>query len=283
MNSQRPNPVLRPQFIQGSAGRLFLTHYSPAKPPSERHALLIIPPFADEMNKSRHMFSILARSLVSQGMDCCIVDLYGTGDSEGDFADADWDIWCNDVHTVYSWLRQQDIPTVSLLGMRTGALLAADLIHRQLVTANNLIFWQSVTDGEVFLNQSLRLRIAAQMLDKMPEQSTTDSLRKSLQRDEPVEVAGYMLSPALAQRLAARKLVEADVSSVKQVCWFEISSRQDAPLSRSSQNVVDQWQSQGVKLRSSVLRGPGFWTTSEIAEVPTLVEATVECLQGAKA
>jgi len=280
MTSPRPLPVLRPQFIPGTAGRLFVNHFSPAEPDPKRHAVLLIPPFADEMNKSRRMFSMLARSLASQGMDCCLIDLYGTGDSEGNFADADWDIWCRDVQIAHSWLVQQGIMNISLLGMRTGALLASDVAQRRMFTLDKLVFWQPVVDGETFLNQFLRLRLAADMLNTKSKKSTSESLRQSLMRGECVEVAGYMLPPALAQELASKKLVEMDVSHLGQISWFDVSSHEGASLSQSSQTVVERWQSLGVKVKPSVVTGSSFWMTAEITEVPGLIVASTECLLG---
>lgn len=280
MSLLRPTSVLRPQFIQSSAGRILISHFVPAEPSPERHALLCIPPFADEMNKSRHMLSLLARTLVGQSIECCLVDLFGTGDSEGDFGKASWQDWCNDVVAASTWLQQRGVSNISMLGLRSGALLAADLIQRQALSINTLVLWQPVVDGEVFLNQFLRLRLAAQMLGEKREASSTEALRYSLSQSESVEVAGYMLSADLAQSLNALKLIDLDIPHLKQVCWLELTTRQDASLRPASRAVLEHWQAQSARLTSAVIEGPAFWTTSEITQVPELIQATVDCLLG---
>jgi hypothetical protein len=48
-----------------------------------------VPPFAEEMNKSRRMIAEVGRRLEGSGVGMLLVDLFGTGDSEGEFAQAD--------------------------------------------------------------------------------------------------------------------------------------------------------------------------------------------------
>ena len=84
---------LCPLFIDGTAGRLFAIYLAPAPEAPRRGAVLYLPPFAEEMNRSRRMVLLQARRMVELGYQVLIVDLYGTGDSEGDFADARWAIW----------------------------------------------------------------------------------------------------------------------------------------------------------------------------------------------
>src|SRR5690606_27532247 len=64
--------------------------------------LLFLHPFAEEMNKSRRMVALAARAFASAGWAVLQVDLAGCGDSEGDFADADWQTWLDDVSHAWS-------------------------------------------------------------------------------------------------------------------------------------------------------------------------------------
>ena len=78
-------------FIETEHGRLFCLLRTPAPAPGQK-VVLVIPPFAEEMNKSRRMFTLLADALGQQDIALCVFDLFGTGDSSGDFADATLDI-----------------------------------------------------------------------------------------------------------------------------------------------------------------------------------------------
>ena len=46
------------------------------------------------------------------------MDLFGCGDSEGDFGEADWQQWLADVVGAAAWLREQTGSAPSLWGLR---------------------------------------------------------------------------------------------------------------------------------------------------------------------
>jgi len=149
---------MQPQFFDGAAGRLFGVQFEPATG-TPRASVLIIPPFAEEMNKSRRMLALQARALACAGLRVLMIDLYGTGDSEGDFADARWEIWIDDLKRCASRLARADPTPLSLLGVRIGALLAADLLA-ELEGVERLALWQPVSSGAQFLTQFLRMKLA---------------------------------------------------------------------------------------------------------------------------
>jgi len=79
--------TLEPRFLDGLRGRLFVVRRAPAA--DDRGIdVVIAPPFAEEMNRSRRMMVLLAIALAERGFGCLAVDPFGTGDSDGDFADA---------------------------------------------------------------------------------------------------------------------------------------------------------------------------------------------------
>src|SRR5579862_8212418 len=80
-------------FLSGSAGDLFAMYYAPAETDIDYGDVLYVHPFAGEMFASRNVIAALARELASVGVGVLTVDLYGCGDSWGDFSDARWEIW----------------------------------------------------------------------------------------------------------------------------------------------------------------------------------------------
>ena len=101
MSLASPEPA-RPFFLQRGSRQLFCLHYAPAG--ASRGAVVHVPAFAEEMNKSRRMASLQARALAAQGWHVLQLDLLGTGDSEGDFGDATWADWMDDVAEARRWL-----------------------------------------------------------------------------------------------------------------------------------------------------------------------------------
>ena len=150
-------------------GQRLCLHY-PAQGDTHRGQVLYIHPFAEEMNKSRRMAALQARSLAQAGFSVLQIDLLGCGDSSGDFGDATWESWVNDVVQACHWLRsqtqpgdQKDAPPLWLWGLRAGCLVAVDAA-KQLNEPCHFLFWQPPAAGKPLLQQFLRLKVAADML-----------------------------------------------------------------------------------------------------------------------
>src|SRR5262249_35049316 len=152
--------------------------------------ILYIHPFADELNKSRRMVALQARQFAANGFGVLLPDLYGCGDSGGDFADAHWDVWLDDLHRCLDWLRADNEGPYYLWGLRAGALLATELAQRTAVAG--LILWHPVINGAQMLTQFLRLRLAVGMM--RGSQETTTQLRDTLAAGNSLEVAGYEIN-----------------------------------------------------------------------------------------
>ena len=185
---------MQAQFLQGPSGPLFSIYY-PANPEIRTQgAVLYIHPFAEEMNKSRRMAALQARRFADAGFAVLLPDMHGCGDSSGDFVDARWELWLDDLQHHLRWLQQQISAPVYLWGLRSGALLATELAQQ--CSPKGLLLWQPVSNGSQFLTQFLRLRIAAAMMGGAKE--TTAQLREIFKSGKTLEIAGYEIAPELA-------------------------------------------------------------------------------------
>ena len=266
---------MRPFFLSTDAGQRFCT-YHPAGSDKERGVILYLHPFAEEMNKSRRMAALQARALADAGYHVLQIDLLGCGDSAGDFADASWSAWREDALLAYRWLRTQSQAPLTLWGLRAGCLLAAS-VAVNLPEQANFIFWQPVVSGKQHWQQFMRLKIAGD-LGAGKAKAIADELRQKFSTDQPVEIAGYSVSSSLAHALEAAELQPPGAQSGC-VGWFELSMREDATLAPVSQKYLEQWRVAGFKVNAKVVRGPGFWQTSEIEDAPELIEATLAALE----
>lgn len=260
-------------FLAGGAGALFAVYHPPAAGTANRGGVLCIPPFAEEANKSRRMIALQARRLAAAGFGVLIPDLYGTGDSAGDFGEARWEIWRSDVMRCAAWLRQRGHESLMLWGARLGALLAAELTAE--TAASRLLFWQPVTSGPRFLQQFLRLRLTADRLKGGDE--TLGRLQEALAAGQSLEVAGYELHPQLAAALERVELTPPPPGVP--VDWLELTRAARGSLTPASQRIVDAWRSAGVAVHVRSVVGESFWATQEIAEVPALLDATLTALR----
>ncbi len=260
-----------PGFLQGAAGLLFNLYYPPEPTAPQRGSILYIHPFAEELNKARRMAALQARRFAAAGFAVLLPDLYGCGDSEGDFAAARWELWQADLRLCLEHLRARSRPPVYLWGVRTGALLAVALARQ--TPAEGLLLWQPVDEGRLFLTQFLRLRLAAGLFGG-ERKETLAELRSVLTSGRALEIAGYELHPALAAALEQARLLPPPTATA--VHWFELTAT-DA-LSPASRQVVGQWQAAGLAVTDRAVAGEPFWTTSEISYAPALLEVTTLAL-----
>lgn len=237
-------------------------------------ALLYLHPFAEEMNKSRRMAALQAHLLARHGYAVLQIDLHGCGDSAGDFGNATWESWLQDVLAAHAWLRERCQAPFWLWGLRSGCLLAVQAAER-LDESTNFLFWQPVTSGKQYLQQFMRLKVAGEMMSGEGK-GVMESMKTKLSAGLPVEIAGYQLSSGLAKGLESAELQPP--SRPGRLHWLEVSARTDATLTPASVKRIEQWQASGFTVDSTVLSGPSFWQTSEIEEVPTLLEATLAML-----
>ena len=265
-----PSPAI-PLFIPGQTGDLFAMYYPPADNDQPKKVFLHIPAFAEEMNKSRRMVALQARAFAQQGFGVLVLDLLGTGDSSGSFSDATWLIWQRDIDTAIQWLVGQGAESINLWGLRMGGLLAMDFIANTGVKIDKLICWQPVLNGETFVMQFLRLRVAAAVMDRHAPQEKTSELKHQLLDGKAVEVAGYLLNPDLIMPMLALRANELDLSAVSELMLFEVVSSEDVEVSPANAKFIEILNSNNQRATIKTVVGSPFWSTQEIVAVHDLI------------
>lgn len=259
----------------GSGYRFSILHRADRAAGPYRGTVLHAPAFAEEMNKARRMISLGARALAQSGYDVLLVDLAGTGDSSGEFGDASWDAWLEDLDAARTWLRARGDGPTWLWGLRTGCLLAQAL-HSKYDDQAGLLYWQPVASGKQFLQQFLRMKLVGQLAVDGARSGSVRALRESLAGGAPLEVGGYQISPALADQLDRAEL--AVPTRGTRVSWFEITSSEPATLGPVAQDRIALHQERGCIVTAESLLGDPFWQTQELSECPSLIERTIATL-----
>lgn len=266
--------MAEPFYLEASVGERYCLYHSPDSPTQIRGALLYVHPFAEEMNKSRRMAALQARAFAKAGFAVLQIDLFGCGDSSGDFSEARWEIWREDVLAASSWLEARTGMVASLWGLRLGALLALDLAANSNHDFAGLLLWQPVINGEQFLTQFLRMRLASELLGNGQEQSGgTQEMRKRSTAGESLEIAGYELAPALVASMDRLRAADLVVTSMP-IHWFELVAEGGRPMPPAAARVADLWEERGVNLHRHVVPGKPFWSSQEIEECPALLSDT---------
>ena len=268
----------QPFYLEGLKGKLFCLSFLPSAVVNNNRSVLIVPPFAEEMNKSRRMLAHQGRRLAEAGFTVLLPDLYGTGDSEGDFGDTSWDCWLDDLSQAWAWLENKEAENISILALRSGSLLVSDFIARCNSGVHSLVLWQPVVSGAVFLTRFLRLVLAADMTKPGKDKVTVSQLMQRLADGSSIEVAGYMLSPELANGLENSRLEIGSEQVAHGLFWYELVSDESRSISAVNQKVIDSLSASGAQISVTKVVGPPFWLATEIVEIPQLLDLTVTAL-----
>jgi exosortase A-associated hydrolase 2 len=267
---------LKAEFIAGPRGDLFVLYVPPAPEAADRGDLIFVPPFAEEMNRSRATVIAQAQALARAGTGVLVLDLYGTGDSDGAFADARWETWREDIRAAADWLCLQGRSRIGLWGLRLGALLALDTLFDDPERFSQVLLWEPVTSGKAYMDQFLRIGIAEGM-ETGGRSITVDEMRLKLSRTEPVEVAGYVVSRILTHAIDRSDLPELAEALRAPVAWIDCSPP-GAERRALVEEVTRICAANGAPLDYAAVRTQPFWSVQNAAADPGLIAATVDAV-----
>lgn len=252
-------------FFLSSAGRaLSATRFVPE---TLRGAVLFVPPFCEERKGALPAFVRAARALSEQGIASLLFDFTGCGDSAGALEDIDPEWLENDAEAALMWLRGAlpGLP-VAVLGLRTGALLAARLAARHPDLA--LFVGWAPADGPSFIRQLLQRRMVNDMTAYGRARESRAALEERLRGGGAVDLDGYPMTGAFyawLQRLSPPALpIPARL----------FAGGQDPAASRI-------FAGQAARAEHSELRFPPFWNTVGQVDLTALMDATAACLSAA--
>jgi exosortase A-associated hydrolase 2 len=237
-------------------------------------SILFLPPFAQEMHKSRRTVAQQARAMAAAGYNVMLLDLSGSGDSSGSFADASWSAWKEDAQCAVAALRARATGPVILWGLRFGALLACDLAQEQ-PDIDQLLLWQPALNGEQYIDQFLRFELAGQAL-KGESGFDRAGLWNELRAGRSLEVAGYELSSRLGIEIAHVRL--GDMKPGCPVTWIDVTQPAIERPTVPGKTVIDRWLEQGVPVVWKSAEGEPFWRNVDAPDSPALLRDTLKLL-----
>jgi exosortase A-associated hydrolase 2 len=254
-----------PFFLPGHAGNLFALYHRPEGPAGCRGGVLYVHPFSNEMNYSRRPAALLARALAARGWGVLQVDLFGCGDSDGDFRDAGWETWVDDLTTAFDWLQERVGGRVGLLGLRLGGLLALDFASRARRDIDRVLLWHPVVNGQQLMTDFLRLRVLSDAIGgRVGASATTRELRQEIDPGGPVEVPGYEIMPRLGQVIAETRIAPMGLAVAAPIRWVEVVPGVEDPGRPSAQSTVHAWQAAGRPATLHLVAGRPFWSSQFI-------------------
>ena len=262
-----------PFFLKSLSGRIFITSFQNTSERSDS-VFILIPPIGEEMNKSRRMLALMANQLAESGFNALIPDFHGTGDSEGDFSEANLTMWHSDLDSLISWCGDEGYTKFNFLALRSGAVILLDyLSQRHTFEVDKVVLWHPMSTGDSWLTQFLRLRLAGGFSGNI-EKETLKGLKTQLQVGEPLEVAGYELSAQFANAIREINIAEISPTSCEKLLWIDVVATEGRPILPASKKVIDHWEDSSFSIDSTVVVGPAFWSAVEIVDVDALIDVT---------
>ena len=181
--------------------------YHPAADLDSQRLLIICPPFFDDYRRSYRALSDLANACAEQGVHVLRFDFYGTGESQGMLDQASVDDWKEGIHAaIEEGMALSGANEVTLLGVRFGAVLAAQIMHENV---KRYIFWDPIASGASYL----------EWLDKV-----NDHLRQQHRQDarinnipfENIIYENFHIPPELKSGIAALQFDQSFTSHLAQ-------------------------------------------------------------------
>jgi len=273
-------------FLASARGPLFCVFHAPEKG-AVRGRVLHFHPFAEELNTCRRVSAQCARALSQAGYAVLQFDLWGCGDSAGEFEQASWHDWVANARAALSWMDEHlereghARSPLWFWGVRGGALLASQALSAVGETVH-LLLWQPCGSGRQLLQQLLRTQTASQWLG-----GASAGLPPRQQAREPwadgqhVTIAGYTINARLAETLGEVRLAPAENTQVApgHLVWLEAGTTGEAGLGPGSRRQMELWSSRGWSTSSTRVRGPAFWHNISHEDAPELLQASLAHLQ----
>lgn len=181
-------------FFDAGAHRLFAVTHSVEASLRRDVGVVLVHPFMEERQDAYPYLRSLSLALAERGFPSIRADLYGCGDSAGDWSDADIEGWVDDVAHCAARLRERgEVRDVVLLGLRYGASLAAAAATR--AEAKGLALVAPVLRGREYVMEVLRAYIASEMVLNKKAGVSREGLMSRLDEGAKVNLFGYDFTP----------------------------------------------------------------------------------------
>jgi exosortase A-associated hydrolase 2 len=275
-------PRVEPFFFDAEPGTRFSLYHAPNPHVEPRGAILHVHPFAEELNKTRRMSWLQSRAFATLGFAVLQFDLFGCGDSCGDFNSGRWELWKSDLAVASSWLAERTSGPLHLWGVRLGALLALDFAREAEV--DTIVLWQPFMSGRSCINQFLRQHLAAQAAGEGPTPPagtprSTMALRAHLTTHGRIEVGGYEVAVPLVRAIDACDAANLHLPPCT-VHWLANPGPAPSRMAANAERLAERWSGDGVKLHFHPVDGPRAWAADEVIEWPALLDATSALFTG---
>jgi alpha-beta hydrolase superfamily lysophospholipase len=161
--------------------------------------VLLAGSFASERHFSYHPWVRWGRYLAARNIEVLRFDYRGVGESTGNFEEATFEDWEQDVRLLAEWLNRRS-PELSLLlsGLEVGAIFSAKAFASGI--GDGLLLWSPPATANQALRSSLLLWAGLeQMWESSENRTSAAEFIRQMEQGATIEVQGYQWSSRLWQ------------------------------------------------------------------------------------
>jgi pimeloyl-ACP methyl ester carboxylesterase len=132
---------------------LFGMYRPPRVSVARKAGVLLCPAIGLEYMRTHYAMRLLAKQLAIAGFHVLRFDYHGTGDSAGEIAAGQYEVWVQDVALAARELEQiSGAAELTVVGLRMGALFALESLSRQDLSARGVVLWDPVVAGDEYID-----------------------------------------------------------------------------------------------------------------------------------
>jgi len=221
---------------------------------STQTALVLCPPFAEEMVATYARFATWSKQLAEQGIPVLRFHPYGTGESGGTSADFTLESAIHDACTALEFAREQIAPVrLGYFGVRLGATIAVLAALHQPVDL--LVMWSPITNIHQYMRELFRAQLTNQMVHHglTRVRRNTEDMILDLEHGQSIDLLGYEFSPQLYRQMAAG-WEWPEKAPARHTLWLARTTEE-----KTASVLVDRWQASRSRVDFTVLPEPAFW------------------------
>jgi pimeloyl-ACP methyl ester carboxylesterase len=178
----------QPGYFEAPGAHLYTVLHRAPNPVAR---VLLAGPFASERHFSYHPWVRWGRYLAARGIEVLRFDYRGIGESTGNFEEATFKDWEQDVRLLAEWLsrRSPELPLL-LHGLEAGAIFAAKAFKGGI--GDGLLLWSPPANANQALRASLLLWAGLEQMWESSENRTSASgYIRQMEQGTTIEVQGY--------------------------------------------------------------------------------------------
>lgn len=158
---------MMPLYFGADGQRLYGVYEAAHNSSAANRAVVLCNPVGNEYIHAHRTMRALSSRLSKAGFHVLRFDYYGTGDSSGGSDEGSPRRWCENIKAAMLELQEMTgAARISLIGLRFGANLAAEVAARAPETINSLALWEPLADNDESITPDNDATVLVRFLEK---------------------------------------------------------------------------------------------------------------------